>query len=59
MPASDTTITAQWTVRGDTGYTVKHYQEGLDGTYPTVPTETESKTGVTEAQTAAQAKNYE
>ena len=44
MPASDTTITAQWTVRGDTGYTVKHYQEELLGGYPAIPTETESKT---------------
>ena len=44
MPASDTKITAQWTVRGDTGYTVEHYKQEIDETYPATPTETESKT---------------
>ena len=30
---------------GEASYTVKHYQEGTDGTYPAEPTESENKSG--------------
>ena len=34
---------------GEASYTVKHYQEGTDGNYPTVPTESENKSGTSGA----------
>ena len=58
MPAGDLTLEASWTANTNTKYTVKHYQENLDGTYPTAPTATENLTGTTGAQTAAAAKSY-
>jgi|GEM_PF-4128992 len=39
-------------------YTVKHYQENLDGTYPAEPTNTDEGTGVFGLQTAATARSY-
>ncbi len=53
------TLTAKWNPADNTKYTVKHYQEGLDGNYPENPTETEEKTGTTGTMTAAAEKTYE
>ena len=59
MPAENTTYTATWNPATNTAYTVEHYQETLAGTYPTTATESESKTGTTGQNTAAEAKtNY-
>ena len=45
----DITLYAKWTPSSSTPYKVEHYQEELDGTYPTTttPANTESKTGTT------------
>ena len=58
MPAENTEYTATWTPNTNTAYTVMHYQENLDGTYPSTPTETENLTGTTDAATEAVAKSY-
>ncbi len=49
---------ANWTP-AQVDYTVNHYQENLDGTYPATPTDTETKQGYTESDTEAAAKTYE
>ncbi len=51
-------VTTNWTP-AEVNYTVNHYQENLDGTYPATPTETETEQGYTEANTAAVGKTYE
>ena len=54
----DKAFTAHWAAAGDTHYTVKHLQQNIaDDEYTEV--EAEDKTGATDAQTAAMAKNYE
>ena len=55
------TLYAQWTEDVDTPYNVEHYQQKLDGSYPEEPTETEGKTGTTNAPISADSikKNYE
>lgn len=53
-----TTLYAKWEPKSDTAYTVKHYKQALDGSYPEALTETENKTGGTNQQTAAAAKTY-
>ncbi len=58
MPSSDLTLEVKYTANDDTAYTVEHYKQNLDGTYPTTATETENKTGTTDTQTQAEAKNY-
>ena len=58
MPAKDVTLTAQWTPNNDTQYKVEHYQQQLDGSYPTEANETETKSGTTGENTAATAKSY-
>ena len=55
----DLTLYARWTANGDTAYTVEHYQQNADGTYPDKPTETESLTGATDASVTAAAKPYD
>lgn len=45
MPAEDITLIADWTVISNTPYTVEHYREELDGSYPAIPNETENFTG--------------
>ncbi len=52
------TLTAVWTVRTDTGYIVKHMKQDLEGHYPDSLVETEHKTGITGADTAAIALDY-
>ena len=58
MPSEDKTYTATWTPNTNTAYIVNHYQENLDGTYPSTPTETENLTGTTDVATEAIAKSY-
>lgn len=58
MPAEDITLTAVWTAKTDTAYTVKHFKQLADGTYSQTPDETENKTGTTDTLTAETAKNY-
>ena len=45
----DMPLYAKWTAGADTPYNVEHYQQKLDGSYPEMPTETEGKTGTTDA----------
>ena len=59
MPAAATTYTAQWTANTNTAYTVKHYQQNVDGTYPTTPTETESLKGTTATSVTPAVKSYD
>ena len=47
---------AKWEPKTDTKYTVKHLQEGVDGTY--TKHDEETKTGTTGNNTEATAKNY-
>ncbi len=55
----DKTITANFVARNDINYTVKHYQQNLDGTYPSTPTETDNLTGTTGASVTPARKSYE
>ena len=48
------TLIAKWTP-GPANYTVKHYKQNGDGTYPTTPTYTETKSGISEQYTEAEA----
>lgn len=59
MPAEALTLTAHWTARDDTSYTVEHYDQNADGTYPAKPSRTEALTGTTAAQVTAEAKALE
>ncbi|MFM9329887.1 InlB B-repeat-containing protein [Paenibacillus mesotrionivorans] len=56
--AEDHTLTAVWAVRTDTGYTVKHMKQDVEGHYPESLVEAEHKAGITGADTAAAAKDY-
>lgn len=58
MPANDLTVTAQWTANTDTKYTVKHYLQNLDGSYPAEPEDTETLTGTTGTTVDAPLKSY-
>ena len=58
MPMENTEYTATWTPNTNTAYTVNHYLENLDGTYPSTPADTENLTGTTDAATEAVAKSY-
>lgn len=59
MPDADVTYTAIWTPKTNTAYTVKHYQQNVDGTYPTDPFETEAFTGTTATSVTPAVKSYE
>lgn len=58
MPDEDLTITANWNANTNTPYTVEHYQQNIDGTYPSTPTETENLAGTTDASVTPERKNY-
>jgi uncharacterized repeat protein (TIGR02543 family) len=45
MPAENITLIADWTVINNIPYTVEHYREELDGSYPATPNETENLLG--------------
>lgn len=53
------TITANWTANTNTAYTVKHYQQNLDGSYPSEPTEIQNLNGTTGANVTPEVMNYE
>jgi hypothetical protein len=59
MPAKDVVITWTFVARNDTIYTVEHYKEELDGTYPSVASETEGYTWITDTTAVATWKIYE
>lgn len=59
MPTENITLTAVWTAKTDTAYTVKHFKQLADGTYSQTPDETENKTGTTDTLTAETAKIYD
>ncbi|WP_170841411.1 InlB B-repeat-containing protein [[Clostridium] fimetarium] len=61
MSNVDMIYTAQWASKTDTAYVIHHIRQSLDGTYPAsgLLVETENKTGITDANTTAAAKNYE
>ena len=50
---------AKWTANTDTAYTVKHYLENADGSWPDEAADTTPMTGTTGQLTAAEAKTYE
>ena len=51
---------AQWTPNSGTEYTVEHYKQNLDGTYPEEPSEVENNlTGITGETATATPKSYE
>ena len=63
LGGSYTTNSAQeffpyWSPNTNTAYTVKHYQQNLDGTYPSTPTETDNLTGTTGASVTPAVKSY-
>lgn len=59
MPAQDVTYTPIWTPNVNTKYTVKHYLQNVDGTYPADPVETQSLTGTTATSVTPAVKSYE
>ncbi len=56
----NTVLYAVWNLiqENNADYTVEHYKEKLDGTYPDTPDETETIPGKVGEQTAAAAENY-
>ena len=52
------TITANFAPNTNTAYTVKHYQQNLDGSYPSTPTEIDNLTGTTGASVTPAVKSY-
>ena len=57
MPASNVTLTAQWTANTDTAYTVQHYQQNANDSGYTLA-DTDNLTGTTGATATAAAKTY-
>ena len=49
MPGKNITLVAEWTAHTNIPYTVEHYREELDGSYPLTPSEKEDLTGSTGA----------
>lgn len=58
MPAENITLVAEWGVVSNIPYTVEHYWEELDGSYPETPNDTEHLNGSTGAMVTANAKGY-
>ena len=59
VPAGDITYYAIFGINATVHYTVHHYQENLDGSYPTEPTNIDEGTGVFGLKTSATARTYE
>ena len=59
MPSMPTTYTATWTPNPNTPYVVKHYQQQLDGSYLTTPTDVDNLTGTTASSITPLTKDYE
>jgi|GEM_PF-4556910 len=55
---ADIELHAKWTANTNTAYTVKHYKQNLDGTYPSTATETQNLTGTTDASVTPSVKSY-
>ena len=53
----DLTLTAKWTANTDTAYKIEHYQQNIDNDEYTL-VDTENKTGKTDENTSATAKDY-
>ena len=51
--------TANWVGDIRTPYTVEHYKENLDGTYPTLPANTDEEEGTTDEEAIANERTYE
>lgn|GEM_PF-1375563 len=58
MPAENITLIAEWIADGDILYKVEHYQEELDGNYPSIPSYTENLYDSTGNTVTANAKNF-
>lgn len=58
MPDNDLTYTAQWTPATGTAYTVNHYKQNLDESYPVTPTLSQALTGTTDAWVTPAAQSY-
>jgi len=58
MPAEDITLVAEWMIDINIPYTVEYYMEKLDGTYPSMPDDTDHLKGMTGAVVNANAKGY-
>ncbi|MEE1290214.1 MAG: InlB B-repeat-containing protein, partial [Spirochaetota bacterium] len=59
FPAENVTYTAKWNANTDTAYTVEHYQQNIaDNEYTLAEADTENKTGTTDTDTVATAKDY-
>lgn len=54
----DIILYAKWIANTNTAYTVKHYQENIDGTYPATPTDTDNLTGTTATSVTPAVKDY-
>ena len=57
IPAEDITLNAVWEANTDTVYTVEHYFQKLDGTYPETTDVIDNLSGTTDTRTNAVAKN--
>ncbi len=57
MPAENVTLYAKWNPATGTAYTVKHYHQNTSGDGYTLY-ESETRRGMTDDETAAEAKNY-
>lgn len=55
----DLTLTAQWTPNSNTAYTVEHYKQNIEGSYPETASESENLTGTTGTSAAVTLKTYE
>ena len=53
MPARNLTLTAHWTESTNTAYTVEHYDQNADGSYPNNASHTETLYGTTGAEVTA------
>ena len=57
--SSDLNLTAKWNANTDTAYKVEHYQQNIDNDeYVLAEADTENKTGTTDTDTVATAKDY-
>jgi len=48
MPATDLQLSANWLANLDTPYTVEHYLQNLDGSYPDTAADIDNLTGTTD-----------
>ncbi|MBR5571057.1 MAG: InlB B-repeat-containing protein, partial [Oscillospiraceae bacterium] len=56
---TDVTYTALWKANEDTAYTVKHYQQAVDGSENYALSDTDNLTGTTDTEVTPAVKNYE